>query len=144
MTMWSEMENPPLLERLRRKFSTFEEKFDISPEKVKPLVSMCLGFKRDGKWKLGWVAFGEDKTYSLFYNGILFIRIMFPFFIGLGIRWSGTGEGREFMQTYLPGWKLNGQVALFPRFRIQSDKSAATGTTGPNIGQASGWNEGTK
>lgn len=116
------------------------------PEKfILPLFSVCLGYKKksDGKWG-GNVAFGKDKTMSLFYNGMFYVRVMLPFFVGLQIRWAGKDiNAQEYLQTYL-GIKLNGEWAVIPRFRIQSDVSAGNGTTGPNYGQATGWNEGTK
>jgi hypothetical protein len=114
---------------------------DIPEKVIKPLVSGAFGFKEEDKWKLGWVATGEDKTQSLFYNGIFYFRIMLPFFVGFGIRWSGSTDKKAFLQTYA-GWKLNGQFSIV--FRIQSDKSAAAGYTSPNTGQAQGWNSGTK
>lgn len=110
------------------------------PERfIFPLFSICLG-NRDG----GSIDFYKTNTGSLFYNGAIFVRVMFPFFIGIGIRWAGKDiNKREFLQTYI-GIKLNGEWALMPRFRRQSDVSAAKGTTGPNYGQAIGWNAGTK
>ena len=116
-------------------------KLNISPDKVKPLISSAVGFKEEDKWKLGWVAVGDDKTQSLFYNGVFFVRVMFPFFVGFGVRWSGSTDKRAFLQSYL-GWKLNGEFSVV--FRIQSDESAAGGYTGPNTGQARGWENGTK
>lgn len=35
------------------------------------------------------------------------------------------------------GWKHNG--ALATTFRIQSDTTSAIGTSGPNVGQSTGW-----
>jgi hypothetical protein len=78
---------------------------------------------------------------SLYYNGMFYFRLCLPFWIGLGLRWRGTGQGREYFQFGI-GWKTNGQAGL--NFRFQSDASAAVGTTGPNFGQAVGWAEGTK
>lgn len=115
---------------------------DLPERYIKPLFAICSGFKRNGKWSLGWVHIGEwQGDTSLFYNGIFFLRLMFPFFIGIGIRWSSSTTSRSFLQTYI-GWKGNGQFSVV--FRIQSDQSAASGYTGPNTGQAQGWNEGTK
>jgi hypothetical protein len=65
-------------------------------------------------------------------------------FWGVGIRWAGKDPSKpEFAQAYI-GPKLNGEWAVAPRIRIQSDGSAAAGTTGANYGQAVGWNEGNK
>jgi len=114
---------------------------DLPERRIVPLVAVCIGFKRYGRWVPGWVRFGHAADQSLFYNGVFFCRFALPFFIGFGIRWSGSTTSRAFLQTYF-GWKLNGQFSIV--FRIQSDQSAAAGYTGPNYGQASGWNEGTK
>lgn len=132
-----ELQMNPLLE----KFHKLVDKLNISEEVIKPLVSGAFGFKEKEKWKLGWIAVGEEKTESLFYNGIFYFRVMFPFFVGFGIRWSGATNKKAFLQTYA-GWKLNGQFSIV--FRIQSDKTAADGYTSPNTGQALGWNGGTK
>jgi hypothetical protein len=77
---------------------------------------------------------------SLYYNGVLFIRLMLPFFIGVQIRWAGN-KRRSYLQTHV-GWKLNGRFAV--AFRIQGDESAARGMDFPNPGQAQGWNDGGK
>src|SRR4030067_3421167 len=134
-----------ILERVRQWKSTIPWLNTRVPEKyIFPLFTICLGYKNaEGKWD--WdVSFGRDKSESLFYNGALFIRVMFPFFVGIGIRWAGKDvTAREFLQTYI-GIKLNGEWAVMPRFRIQSDESAARGTTGPNHDQARGWKAGTK
>jgi hypothetical protein len=132
------------LERIRQWKSTITWLNTRMPEKyIYPLFTICLGAKyRDG-WG-GHIGLGKADSDSLFYNGALFIRVMFPFFIGVGIRWAGKdATAREFLQTYI-GIKLNGEWAVMPRFRIQSDGSAAAGTTGANYGQAVGWNAGNK
>lgn len=141
--MWGEREDPPLLERLRRRLSPLMDRLRIPPRYVLPLVSVCLGYRcanERGGWG-GRISFGDSETTSLYYNGVLWLRLMLPFYVGLGLRWRGMGEGREFLQAGL-GWKLNGDFAA--TFRVQSDGSAARGTTGPNFGQAVGWQEGTK
>ena len=138
-----------LLERIRQWKSSIPWLNTRVPEKyIFPLFTICLGHKNaEGKWD--WdVSFGRDKSESLFYNGAIIIRVMFPFFVGIGIRWSEKGvvifgKSRAFLQTYI-GIKLNGEWAVMPRFRIQSDESAARGTSGANHGQATGWNAGTK
>jgi hypothetical protein len=73
-------------------------------------------------------------------------------FVGLfcfQLRWSGSTTVRSRVQTYIgPKCWLdpeNGaEVALFPRFRIQSDVSSAIGTSTPNTDQAQGWEFGPK
>ena len=79
---------------------------------------------------------------ALIDNGVIFFRLMLPFFIGLQIRWSGDlNEKRQYLQTHF-GWKGNGVFGL--AFRLQNDASAARGYTHPNVGQAVGWADGGK
>lgn len=129
-------------------------------EVIHPLVSVALGFKvNESKpaidfatlgtdyelgdyWHIGRLSFGRDETVSLFYNAALYVRVMFPFWIGVQIRWAGKDPyAKEFLQFGL-GWKLNGRLAAL--FRIQSDVKSAAGVSGPNVGQAIGWEYGTK
>lgn len=87
------------------------------------------------------VKFLEPNPPSLYMNGPLFIRVAFPFYVGVMIRWSASSSRRAFLQTHI-GWKLNGRLAL--AFRVQSDLSAAEGMDFFNYGQASGFSYGTK
>jgi len=73
---------------------------------------------------------------SLYYNAPIFVRVMFPFYLGIQIRWSGATDKRAYVQCHV-GWKLNGRLAL--ALRAQSDKSAAGGMDFPNPGQGFGW-----
>lgn len=117
-------------------------RLDIDPKRIVPLFALCLGFQRAGRWVPGCLKFGHAADQSLFFNGVLFVRMMLPCFVGIGIRWRGRDPAkREFLQSYI-GWKLNGQFSIV--FRVQSDVSAAAGYTSPNSGQAIGWNEGPK
>lgn len=84
--------------------------------------------------------FGSAHKESLYYNGIIFFRVMLPFFVGLQVRW-GKDVKPSFFQTHI-GWKLNGRLAIALRF--QSDASAAAGMDFPNPGQAQGWSDGGK
>lgn len=169
--MWGERADPPLLERLRRRLAPLIDRLDVPPRHVVPLLSICLGFRADNE-RGGWggrISLGDADTTSLYYNGALYLRLMATRvtllaglaalalclggmveaqwlalgigYIGVGVRWRGRGEGREFAQAHL-GWRLNGQFGV--AFRVQSDDTAARGTTGPNYGQAPGWREGTK
>lgn len=114
----------------------------LNEESIKPIFSCCLGCKQEGKWTAWLDWFGREKEGSLFYNGIFYFRFMLPFWIGVGIRWAGGNPTRrEYLQTGI-GWKGNGRFAIL--LRIQSDRSAAEGTSGPNYGQAEGFNCGTK
>lgn len=124
----------------------------LDPRRVKSLLTLAWGFEEPygygGQLVYQWtwlpmVGLGKDsETQSLFYNAMLFVRIMWPSFIGVGIRWGGRGgKRREFLQVYA-GWKLNGRLGA--AFRIQSDESGARGTMGPNSGQATGWRYGPK
>ncbi len=109
---------------------------------VFPVACVTLGYKVDGKWKVGDIKFGHQADKSLFFNGVLCVRVMLPLYVGIGIRWAGKNpNAKEFMHT-LVGWKLNGAPSI--EFRVQSDASSAAGYTSPNAGQAYGWNQGTK
>jgi len=118
-------------------------------ESIKPVVSVVVGVRQTDlhepagwvKWG-AWVAFGKNKTKSLYYNGIFFFRFMFPFWVAIGIRWAGKDpDAREYLQLGI-GWKLNGRFAVHAR--AQSDRRSEKGSTGPNWGQAWGWTDGTK
>ena len=100
---------------------------------IKPLVraGVC---RTDGLWH-AWATTNAGS--SLFYNGVFFIRIMLPFWIGIQIR-----PTTEYYSQVGFGWKLNGRLGVI--FRVQSDKSAAAGTHGPNYGHANGWECGPK
>ncbi len=131
-----------ILTCLRGHINDALEMFDIPPYYVKSMLAFCAGFKRDGKWVPGWIRFGaSEKDKSLFHNGIFFFRFCVPFCVCIGIRWAGNDPAaKELFQLKL-GWALNGQFS--GAFRFQSDNSSAAGDTGPNLGQAQGWNEGT-
>lgn len=107
--------------------------------RVLPLVSVTLGHFRPR------VCFGRAcQTGSLYYNGVVFFRLMLPFYVGLQLRWSGSTTKRAFLQTHV-GWKLNGDFAV--TFRVQSDDSGRISNKGPdfdNHGQATGWDYGPK
>lgn len=109
---------------------------------VFPVACVTLGYKVDGKWKVGDIKFGHAADQSLFFNGILCVRVMLPLFVGVGVRWAGSNpNAKEFMHS-LVGWKINGAPSI--EFRVQSDVSSTAGYTSPNGGQAYGWNRGTK
>lgn len=77
---------------------------------------------------------------SLFYNAVFFLRFNWPLGIFASLRWSSSATARALLQVGL-GWKLNGRIALL--LRIQSDATSAAGSSGPNYGQATGFNYGT-
>ena len=109
---------------------------------ILPIACITLGFKENGRWRLGWIKWGHAADQSLFYNGIFCLRLMLPFFVGIGIRWAASDPSkREFAHIAL-GWKLNGELTA--EMRIQSDESSSAGATAPNYGQAWGWNGGPK
>lgn len=89
-----------------------------------------------GPW--GWAREGDR---SLFYNGLFFVRLIWPLGIFASVRWSGRTDRKAFLQLGF-GWKLNGRAAI--TFRVQSDRTGARGVNGPNIGQATGWGRGPK
>lgn len=135
--------------------SPLVSKLTIPTKYIVPIIAVQLGYKvqpddirtPDNGQSIyrGWgsrVSFGDSETRSLFTNSMFYVRLMLPFFIGIHIRWAGSDPAaKEFLQTYV-GWKLNGDFSVV--FRVQSDQSAARGTTSPNGGQAVGWNDGKK
>lgn len=100
-------------------------------------VGAAWGFKEGGKWSFVPRKVGNV---SLYYNSILFIRFCWPLGVFFAVRWSGATDKKALFQTGF-GWKLNGRLAVL--FRVQSDKTSAAGVTGPNVGQATGWEFGT-
>jgi hypothetical protein len=76
-------------------------------------------------------------TPSLFMNGVIFLQIRVPFWVGLQVRPFTA----RFFQCGI-GWKGNGRLAVL--FRFQTDESAATGMDAPNFGQAKFMDDGTK
>lgn len=112
---------------------------NINPKHIRPLFSIQWGWDRNPRNIR--ISFGRQQTKSLYYNGMVFLRVMWPFYIGVMVRWSGSTTEDAYLQMHL-GWKLNGVFA--PTFRIQSDKDAAAGHSSPNTGQALGWADGTK
>ena len=111
----------------------------INPKLVLPLFSIQWGWDRNPRNIR--ISFGRQQTGSLYYNGMVFIRVMLPFYVGVMVRWSGSTTKKAYLQTHA-GWKLNGNLAV--TLRIQSDLDAATGHQFPNVGQALGWADGPK
>lgn len=99
-------------------------------------VGIVWGFKENDKWCLKPRVTGED---SLYFNGILFLRLSLPLDARFGLRWSGSTTKAALFQTGA-GFKLNGRFA--PTFRVQSDESAAAGTNSPNYFSGRGWEYG--
>lgn len=100
-------------------------------------IGVAWLFKDNGEWKFIPRITGNT---SLFYNSIFFLRLSFPLGIFFSFRWSESIEKKSLWQTGV-GWKLNGRLGVL--FRIQSDKTSAAGVTGPNFGQATGFEYGT-
>lgn len=94
-------------------------------------------FKRDGRWCFIPERVGDQ---SLFYNAVFFVRFNWPLGLFWSVRWSSATDKKALFQSGL-GFKLNGRFAIL--LRIQSDKTSAAGVTGPNTGQATGFNFGT-
>ena len=120
-------------------FSKLRNLLNLNPRYIFPLFSIQWGWDRN-PLNLR-ISFGRQQTQSLYYNGMVFIRVMLPFYAGVMVRWSGSTTKDAYLQTHL-GWKLNGVFA--PTFRIQSDEDAAAGHQFPNTGQALGWADGPK
>lgn len=125
-------------------------------------IAVAVGVKEGGEW-CWWPRWQGNK--SLFYNAVFFIRLSLPLGIFWSVRWSESDSAKALLQSSF-GWKLNGRITfgvawalgiplayffgwswwyllgLFA-YRIQSDASSAKGTSGPNLGQATGFNPGT-
>lgn len=99
------------------------------------LLSLQCGFFDKYGFTLARLIYRDPP--SLFMNGVFFIQLRLPFWIGIQIR--------PFTKRYFQcgiGWKGNGHLA-FP-LRFQTDESSATGMDGANYGQATYMNDGTK
>src|SRR3990170_45540 len=121
-------------------FNRLTEKLTLSPTRIFPLVSFQYGCGKDKPdFTRLTVSFGRKNTTSLYYNGVFYLRLMLPFYIGIMIRWSGSIVKKSFLQTHI-GWRLSGVPAV--TFRIQSDKSGVESNKGPefnNHNQAQRW-----
>ena len=109
-------------------------------------IGIAWLFKEGGQWDFKPLVTGND---SLFYNAVFFFRLTFIGWIPAGVffmlRWAEIGpvlggKPRSFLQVGF-GYKLNGRFGL--PLRVQNDVSSAAGVTGPNVGQATGFNYGT-
>lgn len=112
-------------------------------------VAFSVGSKVAGEWRLrpmlyrsAWTANGLD---ALFYNAVLFVRVVWPVGIFVQIRWSGRTDRRAYVQ-FGAGWKLNGRFGLIARIP-RSDAHATTGqwsgVAGENV-STPGWEWGPK
>lgn len=120
-----------------RSFQRLRAALSLPPGAVIPVVSFTLRYPLRPL-----LCFGRRcQTGSLYYNGLVFVRLMLPFFVGVMIRWSGSTTRKAFIQAHV-GWKLNGRLAL--SLRVQSDLDGAAGHSGANYGQAVGWQDGPK
>lgn len=108
----------------------------IDTDSVRSLGVAWL-FKEGGRWCFLPRITGDV---SLFYNAVFFLRLSVPFGAFASLRWSASSTARALLQLGA-GWKLNGRIALL--LRIQSDATSAAGASGPNYGQATGFNYGT-
>lgn len=109
----------------------------VDDAKVKSIGIAWL-FKDNRVWKFMPRITGEQ---SLFFNAVFFLRFNW-FWPGIffSFRWSASSIKKAIFQTGI-GCKLNGRFGI--PFRFQSDKTSAEGSTGPNTGQADGFNYGT-
>lgn len=112
----------------------------IDPEAVRS-IGLAWLFKEFGRWDFLPCMTGEQ---SLFFNAVFFLRVTFVWCIPAGIfasvRWSDSTTKKALFQVGA-GYKLNGRLAVL--CRIQSDEASAKGVTGPNFGQATGFDFGT-
>ncbi len=100
-------------------------------------IGIAWLFKEGGKWKFIPRITGQQ---SLFFNAVFFLRLSLPFGVFFSFRWSASSVKKSLFQTGI-GWALNGRLKLL--LRVQSDATSAAGVTGPNYGQATGFDYGT-
>jgi hypothetical protein len=121
-------------------------------------IGVAWLFKEDDRWCFMPRVTGDV---SLFYNAVFFVRyatVPAVFFVQVlavlitgwwwlmlfgvfaSVRWSASSTARALLQ-FGAGWKLNGRIAVL--LRIQSDATSAAGSSGPNFGQATGFDFGT-
>lgn len=104
----------------------------VDQDRVKSWA-VAWGFREAGRWVWRPRRCG---TGSLYFNAICFLRLNWPLGIFLAFRWSPSSTRKALCQAGA-GFKLNGRFAVL--LRIQSDATAAAGVTGPNLGQAQGF-----
>lgn len=130
---------------IKRFLNKLTDLLTIPPTWVRPLFAIQWGCGKNKPDLTNFeVSVGAKNNRSLYYNGIFYLRLMLPFYIGIMIRWSGSTTKKAFLQTHI-GWRLSGVPAI--TFRIQSDKSGFESNQGPafnNHNQATGWRCGTK
>lgn len=121
-------------------------------------VGVAWLFKEGGEWRFKPCITGER---SLYFNAVFFVRYstwapaffaqaittlitgwwwLMLFGLFASVRWSASTTAKALLQVGA-GWKLNGRIAVL--LRVQSDASSAAGSSGPNYGQATGFNYGT-
>ena len=104
-------------------------------------LGFAWGFRENGRWF--WLPRITGNR-SLFFNALLFLRVTWVVFLPVGlfasVRWSPSSTAKALLQLGA-GYKLNGRLAVL--FRVQSDATSAAGVTGPNSGQAPGFEYGT-
>ena len=100
-------------------------------------IGIAWLFKEGGRWVFSPRITGEQ---SLFFNAVFFLRLSLPFGVFFAIRWAASSVKKSLFQTGI-GWALNGRLKLL--LRVQSDATSAAGVTGPNYGQATGFDYGT-
>lgn len=104
-------------------------------------IGIAWGFRENGRWRWRPRITGQQ---ALFFNALLFVRLTWIDFLPVGVfasvRWSSSTTAKALLQLGA-GYKLNGRLAVL--LRIQSDATSAAGVTGPNFGQAQGFEYGT-
>ena len=114
----------------------------LDSDQIKPRFTLIVGCKDPVTQKWNWpkVRFGRSEFDThLFWNAMLFIRVLSPFCLVLQIRWNGSESDKALYQRVI-GWKMNGRFAITAR--IQSDSTAAEVHVpggSANNDQAHGW-----
>jgi len=114
--------------------------FLFDTESIVSLFAIVLGNKVNGKWSWGRIGRGNPDGRPVFWNGVFFFRVAFPFLVAFQFRWSGSTTAKSLIQI-MSGWKPNGRFTLLT-LRVQSDATSAEGVLAPNTDQASGWDAG--
>lgn len=107
----------------------FDELMNALARHVEDMKTWAICWDKEGWYNPG--------TKSLYYQGIFFLRLCWPFGWWLHIRVHP--EWQRFQTGF--GFKINGRFGA--NLRLQSDKEAEEGVSGPNWGQAKGWDRGT-
>lgn len=107
----------------------------IDRDRVRSLFSFAYGFGTVSKPDFLAIKFNLPDE-PLYWNGIFFLRITWPFGIFCMLRWGGAKANPAFVQSGI-GYDFRGRFRVINR--VQSDASARAGTTLPNDWEVAGF-----